>query len=145
MSVKTYVLGFAFNHDKTKILLIKKNRPQVQAGYFNGIGGKIEIYDLTPLHSMVREFVEETGIQTTIDQWHEYATLESSHFHVTVFWSILDNISSYQSITDEIVYEVSLNSLFENQFQGCLSNLGWLITMALEKDVDYLTSVNVYK
>jgi 8-oxo-dGTP diphosphatase len=37
-----YVVGFLFNEGKTKVVLIKKNRPDWQKGYFNGVGGKIE-------------------------------------------------------------------------------------------------------
>ncbi len=40
--MKGYVLGFAFDEDYEWVALIKKNRPQWQAGKLNGVGGKIE-------------------------------------------------------------------------------------------------------
>src|SRR5579875_1366427 len=104
MSIPTYVLGFAFNKEKTKVLLIRKNRPQWQAGLFNGIGGKIESYDVLPVKAMVREFIEETGLSTSIEQWNQYATLGSPNFQVTCYWSVIDNINDYKSITDEEVH-----------------------------------------
>jgi len=61
-----YVVGFAFDHDFSHVLLIWKNRPLWQAGKLNGIGGKIEPGEL-PLNAMIREFAEETGIMET--QW----------------------------------------------------------------------------
>lgn len=55
-----YVLGFMFNEDESKVLLIMKNRPAWQAGKLNGVGGKIEAGE-TPIQAMEREFAEETG------------------------------------------------------------------------------------
>ena len=49
MTIK-YVVGFAFNKEKTKVLLIKKTKPDWQAGQLNGIGGKIESYDKTHIN-----------------------------------------------------------------------------------------------
>ena len=40
--MKEYVLAFIFDTKLNQILLIKKNRPDYQAGLLNGIGGKIE-------------------------------------------------------------------------------------------------------
>lgn len=139
-----YVLGFAFNNDRSKVLLITKKRPLWQAGLYNGIGGKIESFDLSPAHALTREFKEEAGIQTSENQWKEYATVESDIFHVTCFWTILDNFDSYQSITDEEISDVSITYLFNSQFNNCLSNLSWLICMALEKNDNTIYSKVMY-
>jgi 8-oxo-dGTP diphosphatase len=144
MTIPTYVLGFAFNREKTKVLLIKKNRPTWQAGLFNGIGGKIEVFDVFPIKAMIREFIEETGLSTTTDQWNQYATLGSPNFQVTCYWSILDNINDYKSITDEEVLLVDIQDLFNVQFKNCLDNLLWLIPMALERNIEQLNSANTY-
>ncbi len=58
-----YVLGFIPIHDeseptKRKVLLIRKNHPDYQAGKLNGIGGKVEPGE-DPLTAMVRECKEE--------------------------------------------------------------------------------------
>lgn len=145
MSVKTYVLGFAFNKEKTKVLLIQKNRPAWQAGLFNGIGGKIESFDISPTAAMVREFVEEVGLTTIPEQWNQYAMLESPNFKVTCFWSVLDNITDYTSITDESVYLIDVQELFNIQFKNCLDNLIWLIPMAMEANINQLQSNTQYK
>lgn len=58
--MKTYVLGFCFNAALNKVVLIRKNRPQWQAGKLNGVGGHVEPWEL-PLGAMVREFREESG------------------------------------------------------------------------------------
>lgn len=69
-----YVLGFAFGCDGNAVLLIMKNRPKWQAGKVNGVGGKIEEDDWCAEAAMVREFKEETGIDTDVSQWEHYAT-----------------------------------------------------------------------
>jgi 8-oxo-dGTP diphosphatase len=56
-----YTVLFAFNSDKSKIALIKKNRPDWQKGFYNGIGGKVEENE-TFLQAATREFFEEAGI-----------------------------------------------------------------------------------
>ena len=36
------VVGFAFTEDRRSVILIRKNRPEWQAGRLNGVGGHIE-------------------------------------------------------------------------------------------------------
>ena len=57
-----YVLGFAFTTDG-RVALIQKKRPAWQAGRLNGIGGKVEGTEHSAA-AMVREFREETGVDT---------------------------------------------------------------------------------
>jgi len=59
--MKHYVMGFIFNRTKNRVLLVKKKRPEWQAGKWNGIGGKIKEIDKSPLEAMQRESLEETG------------------------------------------------------------------------------------
>lgn len=56
-----YTLGFVFNPERTHVMLIRKTRPQWQAGSLNGIGGKLE-QDESESECMIREFREETGL-----------------------------------------------------------------------------------
>jgi 8-oxo-dGTP diphosphatase len=58
-----YVNGFMFSPDHQRVALIHKRQPTWQAGYLNGIGGKIELGE-TAAEAMVREFSEETGVAT---------------------------------------------------------------------------------
>ena len=61
--MKQYVLGFAFSRDKKDIILISKLNPEWQKGKLNGVGGKVEFEDASPMDAMYREFKEETGIE----------------------------------------------------------------------------------
>lgn len=69
-----YVNGFMFNCDMTQIMLIKKNKPDWQKDKYNGIGGKVEIYE-NPEECMIREFKEETGIDTFKGEWKHFLDL----------------------------------------------------------------------
>lgn len=135
-----YVLGFALSEDKSKILLIKKNRPEWQNGLLNGIGGKVENTDSSIRDAMVREFVEETGILTTKNNWSYLFDMKGydnnsvfSTWEVSVFYTFSDKIFKASTKTDEQVevYDVDLNFIRDNS----VSNLPWLIGMILDKDI----------
>lgn len=81
-----YVLGFAFGERKGRptVLLVQKTSPPWQAGKYNGVGGKIEPNE-EPVVAMAREFLEETGINTSIDDWDERLTMQGSDWKVIVF------------------------------------------------------------
>lgn len=78
--MKLYTLTFAF-HDKY-VLLIRKAKPDWQAGLLNGIGGKVEFGEGI-LQATRREFYEETGLPPSAPHpfrifhammWPEYKT-----------------------------------------------------------------------
>src|SRR3990167_7537739 len=54
-----YSVGFVFSMDKSRVLLIKKNKPEWQAGLLNGVGGKAEPQDRRARETMRRECMEE--------------------------------------------------------------------------------------
>jgi 8-oxo-dGTP pyrophosphatase MutT (NUDIX family) len=70
-----YVLGFAFTVDGS-VALIRKAKPEWQAGKLNGIGGKIEEFDPSPVHAMTREFMEETGVFLEPHLWREVGAVK---------------------------------------------------------------------
>lgn len=69
----THCVGFFFDPSRSRVWLVRKNRPAWQAGRLNGIGGKIEPGE-TPHAAMVREFEEEAGLR--VERWDEVARLE---------------------------------------------------------------------
>lgn len=98
-----YVVGFAIDEDPagSRVLLIRKAKPEWQAGLLNGVGGKIERVckdcygwkgeythdpethvhdpgterDEAPVAAMVREFHEETGRRLHAGLWRPVATI----------------------------------------------------------------------
>lgn len=70
-----YVLGFCFGARLVTVLLIRKTRPEWQAGRLNGVGGKVK-HGEAPAQAMEREFREETGCGVDLD-WGQFGTLLS--------------------------------------------------------------------
>lgn len=98
-----YVVGFAFDPALQHVLLVLKNRPSWQAGKFNGPGGKIE-EDEEPKHAMVREFKEETGLDTLEHAWKEVKIEGDENYELHVFstFMFLDDLKLAESfVSDE--------------------------------------------
>jgi 8-oxo-dGTP diphosphatase len=127
-----YTLGFAFSADRHKMVVITKNRPQWQAGKWNGVGGHIELGE-TSIQCMIREFVEETGVQTTESDWRPLAKFSSDDFIVHSFYMFSDSIYDAKTLTDE---EVSIITVDLNEIRRFgQTNLPWLISLALDADM----------
>lgn len=130
-----YVVGFLFDNDKESVLLVRKNKPQWQAGYLNGIGGKIEA-DESPDEAIHREFREETGLKDLT--WVKFLTLEFSGGRVHFFKDFTELvIAKYMSVNDigESIERWDcgmLNSWVSNS--RTIPNLKWIILLALDKD-----------
>jgi hypothetical protein len=62
-------VGFAFNADLSRVVMIQKNHPEEQAGKLNGVGGGVNDTDNDSLDTMVHEFQSEGGLITTRSDW----------------------------------------------------------------------------
>jgi len=143
--VTKYVLGFLFNKDKSKVVLIQKKRPQWQAGKFNGVGGKVEACE-SDIAAMVREFKEQTGVSTNLIDWKIKATLSGQdaakpgNYRMQVYTACNEKyFHAVQSETDEQVFPLPVGYILNNPF-GYLNttpNLKWLIGMCLDESVAY--------
>lgn len=124
-----YVAGFLFSDDRRQVALILKNRPDWQAGKFNGVGGRVEIEkEETPEKAMRREFEEETGVD--IHDWREFASLSDERGWVVRFFYAIGNPWQCEPTTDEKPAVCYVDALPEN----IIPNLRWLIPMALSMD-----------
>ncbi len=125
-----YVLGFLYRKgdiNGTQVALIKKLRPEWQAGKMNGIGGKMEPGE-TPLDAMKREFKEETGVDVSV--WREFTTIRLTHVTVHCYMS-LEPVGELRTTTDEAVGWYSVG---EAMNLPIIDNLRWLIPMGIDKD-----------
>lgn len=118
---KQYVLGFVFNKSFTKVVLIRKKRPEWQRNLLNGIGGKIEEGE-TSLDAMIRECREETDL--LVFDWIHYCSLWPPKSHVAVFASVSD-ICRARTMTDEEVVVTDVDNMML-----IVPNLTWLVPMA---------------
>ena len=141
-----FVLGFIFNKDLTKILLIKKNRGpkglNSMKNRINGIGGHMKknesFYD-----SIQRECLEETGLD--IENWIYFCNLDTKIGKIYCFYAITDNIFNFKQIEDEEIRIFSrkqsngptIGHLIQNieygwyQYYDRMANLDYLIPMAI--------------
>ena len=124
--IRHYVLGFAFNEYLDRVALIVKNKPEWQAGKYNGIGGKIEEGE-TPEVAMRREFMEEAGVDWTA--WQRVGLFRGEDYIVWVFRAFMD-LNKIESMTDESVDVHFINDL---PYIHTISNLSWMIPLCLDK------------
>jgi 8-oxo-dGTP diphosphatase len=126
---KEYVAGFLFSSDLIRVALIRKNKPDWQAGKLNAIGGKIELGE-TPEEAMIREFKEETDLY--IERWSKFCVLSDKRgWNVHFFYKTMPSsiLYSARNMTDEEILVVITNGL---KAWDRMENLDWLIPMAIE-------------
>jgi 8-oxo-dGTP diphosphatase len=125
-----YVVGFQFNNEGDRVALIKKGRPEWQAGLLNGIGGGVERGE-TAKAAMEREFQEETELSQRTVIWRPFVDLRTwTHNLVTFFSSFTDSVELVRTATDE---EVTVYSLARLQALKpmLVPNVLWLVELAL--------------
>ena len=126
-----YVTGLMFSKDMQKVLLIKKLKPDWQYGRFNGLGGKVEENE-SNAQAISREFCEECGIKTQIDDWQEIINITSPHeYQVSFLYTRSDNIFKAQTLEQEPVQIFDIQKLPEQ----IIDNLPWIISLCLSQKI----------
>lgn len=126
MKIKEYVLGFLFNGSRTSVVLIRKNKPDWQRGFLNGVGGSIEKGE-SPIAAMRREAKEEANVSP---DWQQFATMDGSGWIVYCFRAF-DSAAhtNADTRTSEAIEKVGIYQLRENP---TISNVPWLVHAALD-------------
>lgn len=128
-----YVLGFVYIGED-KILLQQKNRGgKYLEGKLNGLGGKIEKYDVSPLEAMDREYSEETGDNRLL-HWKSFGLLRYNDGDVIlhVFYTNVseDFYDNYEFKSDdpnaEKLFVLSKRNL---DWDACVHNLRYLLPL----------------
>jgi len=124
---KKYVVGFMFDPTLSKVVLIRKQKPEWQQGLLNGVGGKVgdNIIGETPEQAIVREFKEETGVEGL--EWSKFLHLKTPHSDLTFFRSI-GNVHRVATCTDEDVSVFDVHDIMDRC--DTLPNIRWCIQMA---------------
>lgn len=153
--IHNYVLGFALGkqgRDQVDpyVLLIRKEKPEWQAGKMNGVGGKIEPGE-SPQEAMMREFEEEVGIKSTYDDWRLFASLQqyldidrtkNIPAHVFCFVSRTLDINAARQKESEAPYIMPTDSQTLS-YLNTVPNLRWLIPMAIHSDTFFQATITI--
>jgi 8-oxo-dGTP diphosphatase len=133
--MKSYVVGFLFDDEAERVVLIRKRKPAWQAGRLNGVGGKIEEGE-TPLVAMIREYEEEAG--AFFEDWERYAVLNGPNYIVHVFRGF--NTQVLERSSTKTIEEIEIkNSITPD----VLPNLQFLIPLAINSN-DVILPVQFY-
>ena len=129
---KQYVVGFMFSEDRKSVVLIRKNKPEWQAGKLNGVGGKIEPGEI-PGDAMMREFIEEAMAIYTA--WHHFLTISYKEA-VVYFYRAFDDecFQCAETGESEVIEKISLDAWPSDEV---IPNLNWIVNLALDEMIDY--------
>jgi 8-oxo-dGTP diphosphatase len=128
----SYVLGFCFNVQLDKVVLIRKRRPEWQRNRLNGVGGKIKENE-TPLQAMQREFREEADWNGPVE-WRQFGILSGPDWEVHLFQAQSTSIIPYNECPEGNVSTHHVHVVLGNvRSRGSrpLPNLRYLIPMAI--------------
>ncbi len=134
--MKHYVLGFAYDRREEAVLLMVKARPEWQRGRMNGVGGEIKSGE-TPRQAMVREFREETSVETDEDKWTYFACIEANDHTVHCFAAVNvarmgEGCVKNQDKTEPLIW------VYYALLQSCqflIPNLKYLIPLAVTQTI----------
>lgn len=133
-TIEEYTLGFMFDEKFEQVALIRKNRPQWQAGKLNGLGGKIESGEY-PLHCMIREFKEESGFVTGEDQWSYFCQLVKTGKFAMYCYATVGDVWKLQTMESEKVEIIPVSTLYPGR-KDVIENLWWLVGLAIDNLLD---------
>jgi 8-oxo-dGTP diphosphatase len=123
--MKKYAVGFMFNSNKSKIALVTKARPDWQKGKLNGVGGHVEGSE-SFRQAMVREFKEETGINTLESNWELMVELTKMGEFTIYFFKMVSAFEyDFTSQPDEPVNWYSVDDISCN----VVYNLRYILPM----------------
>lgn len=114
-----YVCGFAISG--FHVALVQKNRPDFLKGQFNGLGGKVEytLGDTSATVAMVREFKEEAGVDTDVDEWEILGNLFVKKDIIHFFKAELDQdrFDAIETQEDEVIYKMNVEEALAPGFR----------------------------
>jgi len=139
-----YVLGFAFNESMKQVVLVKKNRPDWQAGKYNGIGGKIEEGECAT-DAMVREFKEETNVYIKHVEWKDFGYIYGLHnkesFRIWCFRTVTNDVLQVETTTDEEIFVMPVSDALRLTL---VPNAAIMLTTALSDEFDNINLILRY-
>jgi ADP-ribose pyrophosphatase YjhB (NUDIX family) len=126
----SYVIGMLYSESFDRVLLIRKTKPDWQAGNFNFPGGKIEKSE-SANDAIISRFKEETNLQTLPSDWDLFGEMVSKdrEYQVLFFAGVYhpDRHGEVISLTEEMCWWTPVYALPKN----IITNLKWLIPLGI--------------
>lgn len=121
-----FVDGLLFDPTWSRVVLIRKTKPEWQAGLLNCVGGKIEPGEDIEM-AMIREFREETGV--SIGGWKRFLDMKliRNNGELYCFYNT-GNVDAAQTQTEEDVIVMNVAEVMNRC--DTIPNLRWMIQMA---------------
>lgn len=136
--MKHYTIGILLFADFSKVLLIKKNKPEWQAGNYNFPGGEVKSGVESSVACINRKFYAEAGIGIPNEDWNFIGQIVSTSngkvtetsYKVDIFTTLYDYAKHGEtwSPTSEEIQWFKIDELPKNM----ISNLNWLIPFAID-------------
>lgn len=122
-------MGFAFNPNHDRVVLVRKDRPRWMAGKLNGVGGKVEYSDPRIEMAMSREFKEETGVEIHCDRWNYFGNEEGNDFLLHLFAIELgeSEFSACKTTETEEILKINLPPMWP---QPAVEGMWWKVHAA---------------
>lgn len=130
-----YCLGFMYSECGADVLLLRKGPHSKMSGLLNGVGGKVEPNEF-PGHAMVRECKEETGIETTMKMWRNFASIIGEGYYIQCY-SIKTNAIETAKSASEPLIRMPISQL--SFTHGLAPHVSWLVPMGLDPFIVHCT------
>jgi 8-oxo-dGTP diphosphatase len=131
---RSFVLALLYTADKKQVVLMRRTRPDWQAGRINALGGRITVRE-QPADAARREVREECGVDVL--EWVEVLQWEDAEYRMHVMRALSDRALDARTMEDQEVFLASVDALPRN----VIDNLRWLVPLALDADVAFPIAV----
>ena len=133
-----YAVGLCLDHDRRRVLLVRKTRPTHLADRLNAIGGHVEPMDRDDLSAMRREWAEEVGGVVTTP-WRQLATLSLPAADVVVFVATADSgaLARKHLAFNDAGERLELVRVDQMEREAVVSDVRWLVPLATHQPATY--------
>ena len=122
-----YCLGYAFDEAYRYVVLLQKQWPEELKNNWTGVGGRVEENE-SYLSAMVREFYEETGVESDVNDWKFLADVychrggDSRYFPdeaglIGCYYTNKLDIEQARTVTDEPVEVYPVDRVLAHDFK----------------------------